>query len=196
MNPYRLMAMALTTCAAGLSLAACSAGITDASPPASPSPTTSRTASSPAAAASDSSPASASPADTISVDAPIGTFPIPHGAQVLFNNICDKQVIIELSSVTPPQASSFYTAALPRAGYKITGNSLLTDTGNELPGAEAEIEFTGHGYKGTIAAVSNFGALSSMGPSPVSVPSNIAKNFITVSLTPPGAAGCATPTGP
>jgi hypothetical protein len=102
---------------------------------------------------------------------------------------CGKQIIIELASVTPSQASSFYTSELPRAGYKITGNTLLTDTGNAaLPGSEAEIEFTGHGYKGTIAALSNMGALASMGPSPVSVPSSIAKNFITISLTPPGTA--------
>jgi hypothetical protein len=102
---------------------------------------------------------------------------------------CGKQIIVELSSVTPAQTSTFYTSALPRAGYKITGNTLLTDTGNApVPGSEAEIKFTGHGYNGTIAALSNMGALASMGPSPVSVPSSIAKNFITISLTPPGTA--------
>jgi hypothetical protein len=119
----------------------------------------------------------------------------------LYNSTCGKQIFIELSSVTPSQASSFYTSALPRAGYKITSNSLLTDTGDGLPGSAAQIEFTGHGYKGTITAVSNLGALSSTGPSPVSVPSSIAKNFFTITLTPSGEApsgeaGCAVPTGP
>jgi hypothetical protein len=197
MNAYRLMAMAVTTCAAGLSLAACTAGITTASPVASRSPATSRTASSSAPAALHaSSAASTSSADTVSVDAPIGRFPIPHGAKVLYNSTCDKQVLIELSSVTPAKASSFYISALPRAGYKITGNSLLANTGDGLPGSAAQIEFTGHGYNGTITAVSDLGALSSMGPSPAAVPSSIAKNFFTITLTPPGEAGCAVPTAP
>jgi len=183
MNACRLMAMAVTTCVAGLSLAACSAGITTASR----SPATSRTASSPAAAASHTSPVSASPADTVRVDAPIGSFPIPHGAQVVINLPCGKQVIIVLSSVTPSQASSFYIAALPRAGYQITSN-----IGGTAPGASGsitEIDFTGHGYKGTIVAASDLGALASTGPSPVSVPSSITKNFAEITLTPPGTTG-------
>jgi hypothetical protein len=183
------MGMTVASCAAGLSLAACSAGITNAKPVTSPSPTASRTGSSPTASPSHTTSASADSGDTIRVDAPIGSFPIPHEAQVLANGTCDKQIIIELGSVTPSQTSSFYVSELPRAGYKITGNTLLTDTGNTaLPGSVAEIEFTGHGYKGTIAALSNMGALASMGPSPASVPSDIAKNFITISLTPPGTA--------
>jgi hypothetical protein len=193
MNACRLMAMAVTTCAAGLSLAACTAGITTASPPASRPPATSRTASSPAAAASHSGSASASPAPRVSLDAPIGSFPIPHEAQVMVNMTCGKQLVIELTSVTPPQASDFYLSALPREGYKITGKTQLTETGNGQPGAVVEIDFTGHGYKGTIGAVANLGALSSTGPSPSSVPSDFAKNFVTITLTPPGAAGCATP---
>jgi hypothetical protein len=195
MNSYRLTAMAVTTGLASLSLAACSAGITTPSPATSRTPATSHAASSSAAAASHTSPAPASSADMISVDAPIGTFPVPHGSQVVFNSACDKQVIIELSAITPSQASSFYMSELPRTGYKITGNTLLTDTGNALPGAAAEIEFTGHGYKGTIAALSDLGALASTGPSPTDLPSGIAKNFLTIMLTPPGTAGCAAPTG-
>jgi len=130
------------------------------------------------------------------VDAPIGGFPVPHGAQVLFNSACDKQVIVGLRSVTPSQASSFYIAALPRAGYKITGNTQITETGSGRPGAAAEIDFTGHGYKGTITAASNLGALGSTSPSPASLPSYMAKNFIEITLTPPGATGCATATAP
>lgn len=196
MNVYRRTVMAVAISAVGLSLAACTAGITTAAPAASPSPATTRATSSPTGRASTtaSPAASASPANTVSVDAPIGTFPIPDGAQVVFNGECGKDVVIELSSITPAQASSFYMSQLSRAGYKITGNTLLTNTGADagdgLPGAAAEIEFTGHGYKGTIAALSDLGALATGGASPSDLPSNISKNFITVELTPPGATGC------
>lgn len=196
MKAYRLMSMAATTCAAGLSLAACSAGVTTASPATSHSSATSPAASSPAVAGSSASPASTSAAGTIKVDAPIGSFPIPPSAQVITNITCDKQIVIELGSVTPAQAASFYTSALPPAGYKITGNSLLSGSGTGLPGSAAMIEFTGRGYKGTISAVADMGALSSTGPSPVPVPSSIAKNFLAIELTPPGAPDCAGPSGP
>jgi hypothetical protein len=194
MKAYCRVAMAVTTCAAGVSLAACTAGVTTASPAASRSSATSPTASSPAAT-SATSPASTSSANTLRVDAPIGSFPVPPAAQVLLNSTCDKQIIIELGSVTPAQASSFYTAALPKAGYKVTSNSLLAETGT-LPGSAATIEFTGRGYKGTIAALANLGALSSTGPSPVPVPSSVAKNFVTIELTPPGTADCDPSAGP
>jgi hypothetical protein len=196
MKAYRRMAMAVTTCAAGLSLAACTAGVTTASPATSRSSATSPAASSPAAATSPASPAPASSADTVKVDAPIGSFPIPPAAQVMFNSTCDKEIVIELVSVTPAQASSFYTSALPQAGYKITGNSLLSGTGNGIPGSVATIEFTGHGYKGTISALANLGALSSIGPSPAPVPSSIAKNFLAIALTPPGTPECDGSAGP
>jgi hypothetical protein len=39
---------------------------------------------------------------------------------------------------------------LPRAGYKITSNSLDDETGEPA----AAIDFTGHGYEGTISSVS------------------------------------------
>jgi hypothetical protein len=187
MNAYRLIATGVTTCMAGLSLAACSAGITTASPAASRSPATNRTAPSPTSAAAHTSPASPSPADTVHVDARIGSFPIPHGAQVLFSGACGKQLIIDLISVTPSQASRFYIAALPRAGYKITSNNGGTAPG--VSGSFADIGFTGHGYKGTISATSDLGALSSTGPSTASLPSNFTKNFVTITLTPPGATG-------
>ena len=54
----------------------------------------------------------------------------------------------ELSSVTAAEAVSFYTSALPRAGYTITTNS-LSPVGS---GAEGALAFSGHGYKGTIVA--------------------------------------------
>jgi hypothetical protein len=130
----------------------------------------------------------------VSVDAPIGSFPVPHGAQVLFNSTCGREVIIELTSITPTQASSFYNSVLPSDGYKITGNTLVDGSESGLPGAAAGIEFTGHGYKGEVAALSNLGALSSTGPSAAGLPSGVTKNFLTITLTPPGPTGCATPT--
>jgi hypothetical protein len=191
MNAYRPVAVATTCCVIGLSLAACTAGITAAGSGTPGSPATSPAASALAATAHTTL-AAASPAGAVSVDAPIGSFPVPHGAKVIASTTCDKQVVIELGSVTPKQASTFYLLALPRAGYRITGNTLVDSNGDGLPGAAAEIDFTGHGYKGQISAVADMGALASTGPSPVSVPSNMAKNFSTITLTPPGTAGCGT----
>jgi hypothetical protein len=189
MNAYRLIAMGVTTCAVGLSTAACSAGITTVSPAASRSPATSRAAPSPTSTASHPTSPSAgpSPAGTISVDAPIGSFPIPPGAQLLSNLTCDKQVMIELSSVTPAKASSFYMSELPRVGYRVTSN--IGGTAPGVSGTITEINFTGHGFQGLIIAVSNLGALPSTGPSPVSLPSSMTKNFAEISLTPHGTTG-------
>jgi hypothetical protein len=190
MNVYRLMATSVTTCAAGLSLAACSAGITTANPGTSPSPAASRTASSPAALHSTS--ASVSPADTVRVDAPIGSFPIPRGAQVVANMPCGKQILIELGSVTPAQASTFYTSALPQGGYNITDNTLTSDPNTGTPQGMAEITFTGHGYTGLIIAMANLGAEASADPSVAGLPSSIAKNALEISLTPHGTANTST----
>jgi hypothetical protein len=190
MNVYRLIATSVTTCAVGLSLAACTAGITTANPRTSPSPAASRTASSPAASHSTS--ASASPADTVRVDAPIGSFPIPHEAQVVANMPCGKQILIELGSVTPAQVSTFYTSALPQAGYNITDNTLTSDPDTGTPQGMAEITFTGHGYTGLIIAMANLGAEASADPSMADLPSSIAKNALEISLTPPGTANTST----
>jgi hypothetical protein len=142
MNRYRFATLALVTCVAGVSLAACSAGITSA-PPAASSP-----------AASTSHPASARPASdagtTVSVGGSIGRFPIPPGATVIENGTDNNEIVILLGTVTPAEVSRFYTSALPRDGYKITTNTMTTLNN----GAGAAIEFTGHGYKGTIGAES------------------------------------------
>jgi hypothetical protein len=195
MNTYRLMAMTVTSCAAGLSLAACSAGITKANTVTSPSPSVSRTGSSPAAspshtasAPSHTASASAGSGDTVRVDASIGSFPIPRGAQVVANMPCGKQVLIELGSVTPTQASTFYTSALPQAGYDITNNTLTSDPTTGKPQGMAEISFTGHAYTGLIIAMANLGAEASVDPSAADLPSSIAKNAVEITLSPPGAA--------
>jgi hypothetical protein len=187
MNAYRLIATSATACAAGLSLAACSAGIITANP--GTSPAASRTASSPAAsppAASPSTSASASPADTVHVNAPIGSFPIPQAGQVVYNISCPKQINIMLSPVTISQASAFYTSALPRAGYKITQSMTFPDTNNGAPGGMVMISFTGHGYTGGVTAMTNIDAGASPIPSMGDLPSNMTKNVVEIMMSAPG----------
>jgi hypothetical protein len=188
MNPYRLMVMAVTTCAVGLSAGACTAGVTTAHQATPPSPGASRTASSPAPAASQTTPPAPGPADTVSVDAPIHTFPIPPGAQVAANMPCGNQVLLELGSVTPSQASTFDSSALPRAGYRITENTLTTEPNTGTPQGMAEITFTGHAYTGLIIAIANLNAAASANSSMPPLPKNIAKNVVEIGLCPPGTA--------
>jgi hypothetical protein len=181
MNVYRLIAMAVAICAVGLSAGACTAGITTAHPATSRSPAASRTA-------SQTPPPAPAPADTVSVDAPIGSFPIPHGAQVAANMPSGNQVLIELGSVTPAQAYAFYSSALPRAGYKITENLLTTEPKTGTPQGMAEITFTGHAYTGLIIAIANLNAAASAKSSMPPLPKNIAKNVVEIGLCPPGTA--------
>jgi hypothetical protein len=165
MKRYRSATLALVTCAAALSLAACSAGVTQATPatsttavskPAS-SPTPSHTAS-PAAAGG-----------TVSLGGSLGNFPLPPGAKVLENATYGNKITLILSSVPPAQVSSFYTSALPHAGYKITSNSSAV-IGNST---DAGIEFTGHGYKGLLGAISSVPSSSGASPSGGAVVKNL-----------------------
>jgi hypothetical protein len=186
MNTHRRTAMAVITCAAGLSLTACSVGVTSARPGASPSPSASRTGPLPTAssshspAAPSSHPASPSPATVtmVTVNAPIHSFPIPAGAQVAFNISCPKSISLAVSPVTPAQSSAFYTIELPRAGYTIQ-NSFTFD-------GIVEIAFSGHGYTGSIATISDLSAAASASPSAVTLPSDLTKNVAQISLTAPG----------
>lgn len=187
MNVYRLMAIGATSCAAGLCVTACSAGITNAAPPPSPPSATTRATSSPAASPSGAASGSADSGATVSVDAPIGSFPIPHGAQVAANMPCGKQVLIELGSVTPAHASAFYASALPQAGYTITENALTSDPDTGGPQGMAEITFTGHRYTGLIIAMDKLGTGDSSGVSTADLPSNLRKNVVEISLSPSGA---------
>lgn len=182
MNVYRLMAMAVMACAAGLSATACTAGITTASRVAPPSPATSRTASSPAA--SDSHSPSPSPAATIRVHAPIGSFPVPGGAQVVFNMTCPKQINLALTPVTPSQAEAFYLTALPKAGYKATQNMSFGSAGD--PKGLAEIGFTGHGYTGQISDIADLSADASAAPSLGNIGGTMTKNVLEIMMSPPG----------
>jgi ABC-type phosphate transport system substrate-binding protein len=150
MNTYRSAVVALAACAASLSLTACAAGTT----------TASTAATSPAAHNSSSAPASASVSQaapglasrTITVSGKFGSFPIPARAKVVENVASDPGAIVFFDRVTPAKVSSFYAQALPRAGYTITANSVISQSG----GTVAFIQFTGHGVKGTIDALSKF----------------------------------------
>src|SRR5580704_12377481 len=150
MNKYRSTALALACCAASVSVAACTAGITTAAPatsrPATSAPAPSHSASA-AAAASSRAPSGR----MITVTGSVGRFPVPAGAKVTENIAIDqKDVVVAFNSVTPANVSSFYATALPRAGYTISGNSVVTQGG----GTVAFIFFSGHGYKGDIGALS------------------------------------------
>ena len=171
MNKYRSTALALACCAASVSVAACTAGITTASTTAAPA--TSTPASSHSAPVARSTSTRASSGRTIAISGSIGSFPVPAGAKVAENVAEGKQIIIFFGSVSPAEVSSFYSTALPRAGYTIAGNSILNQGGV----TEAIIDFSGHGYKGDIGAVSRF---SGSGPN---VPGLGNKNVTTISLT-------------
>ena len=164
--------MALTACAASLSLTACAAGTTTTSTGAT-SPAA-RNSSSASALASVSQAASAVASRTIKVSGDSGSFPIPARAKVAENVASDLGVIVFFEQVTPAKVSSFYAQALPRAGYTITVNSVISQSG----GTVAFIQFAGHGVKGTIDALSKFSDSS------VSIAGLGHKNVTTISIMP------------
>jgi len=101
-------------------------------------------------------------------------FPIPARAKVVENVASDPGAIVFFDQVTPAKVSSFYAQALPRAGYAITVNSVISQSG----GTVAFIQFTGHGVKGTIDALSKFTDSS------VSIAGLGHKNVTTISIRP------------
>ena len=102
-----------------------------------------------------------------------GSFPIPARAKVVENVASDPGAIVFFDRVTPAKVSSFY-AQLPRAGYAIAVNSVISQSG----GTVAFIQFTGHGVKGTIDALSKFTDSS------VSIAGLGHKNVTTISIRP------------
>jgi hypothetical protein len=147
MNAFRSKALTLVAGAATLSLTACTAGVTTAS--SASSPATSPAAPSRSAAAS--SPGAAPSASTIALSEPPGSFPVPAGAKVADNVVITGTVILFFSGITPAKVLAFYTNALPQAGYKITGSEMVSEAGGT-----AAIMFSGHGFKGEVASVTNF----------------------------------------
>jgi len=168
MTMYRLAAAALTACAASLSLAACTAGTTTTS-----TATTSPAATSRSAAAAPSS-ASALASRMLKVSGEVGSFPVPAGAKVVQNIGTSQETIVIFGTVTPAKVSSFYAQALPRAGYTVTANSVITQSGNTV----AYIQFTGHGVKGNIDGLAKDTDFT------VSLPGLGHRNVTTISLMP------------
>ena len=183
MTIYRDVAAALAAAAACLSLAACSAGITTASSASADAADSSRSAAAVASSASAAAIASASASASraaagrmIKVAGTSATIPVPTGAKVVANmamNVDGKQTGIFFVLVTPAKVASFYTATLPRDGYKITANTLITQSGS----AVAFVQFSGHGIKGTIDSVAKF-------PDSVGIPGLGHKNVTSVTITP------------
>ena len=171
MNTYRSAALALTACAASLSLTACTAGTTTASTATTSPAARNSTSASASASASQAAPALAS--RTIKVSGEFGSFPIPARAKVVENVASDPGAIVFFDRVTPAKVSSFYAQALPRAGYTITANSVISQSGSNV----AFIQFTGHGIKGTIDALAKFTDSS------VSIAGLGHKNVTTISIT-------------
>jgi hypothetical protein len=156
-NTYRNAAMVLAACAASLSLAACTAGITTTSTATSAatgssSPSRSATAASSARSPAAAAASAAATGRTIKVSSKIGRFPVPGGAKVVEDVAAEQETVVFFTLVTPAKVASFYAQALPRAGYKVTANSVFTQSGTTV----ADIQFTGHGVKGNIDALSKF----------------------------------------
>jgi hypothetical protein len=86
------------------------------------------------------------------VSGPIGRFPLPPGAQLIEDGTDNGHYDIVFGSVSPSEASRFYTTALPRAGYTIASNSSAAEDSFSGTGTW----FTGHGYNGQIGALSSF----------------------------------------
>lgn len=183
MNVYRAAALAAAACLTGLSLAACSGGLTSVAPPASspvssPAAATSSGAAPPASSAppaaspsASTSPGSTGSGSTVDVGGSLGTFPIPPGATVVDNGTDNNKIEIVLTGVTTQEVGTFYTAALPSAGYTITDN----DSAADATVSGLTIKFTGHGYSGDIGAASG-----------VSVPglTGLTGNEVGIELTP------------
>jgi hypothetical protein len=139
MNKYRSAALALATCAVGLSAAACSAG----TPAASSAGTSTATSSAPI------------PGRSLALKMPLGSFPVPAAATVAEN----MAGLLVFGSVTPADVSRFYATALPQAGFTVTTNAILHKGGD----SGAYIVFTGHGYKGTVDSLDQFPGTSLAG---------------------------------
>jgi hypothetical protein len=137
MTMYRAAAALAICCLAGAAVTACSANLTNLRP--NGGQHSSGPASSPPSGGG--SPAAHQDAK-IGLGGQLGNFPVPPGARVTTKIISQSGDILMLSGVKPEQAASFYTSALPGAGYTIS-NSITSSNG-------ILITFTGHGYRGGV----------------------------------------------
>jgi len=161
MTRYRSATLALAACAASLALAACSAGT--------PSASSSATAPASATGTGTAAPVTSAPAPTggapipgrtLQVKGKLGSFPVPASARIGENMSGGSALVLVFGSVAPADVSRFYAAALPKAGYTVTTNSLVSQGGQN----GALIQFSGHGYRGNIEAVDQFpGSIAGLG---------------------------------
>jgi hypothetical protein len=171
MNKHRPAALALAACAASLTVAACSAGIPSAGSSTTSSATSAATSSGTsssgapsqgASAGSSSAPPTSGPpiaGRTITVKGALGSFPVPAAAKVAENIAAGKELVIVFGLITPADVSRFYATALPGAGFTVTINSMLSKGGD----TGALIQFTGHGYQGSIDSLDKFPGASVAG---------------------------------
>jgi hypothetical protein len=156
---YRSAALALAACAASLSVAACSSGSSSSS-----AASTSTSTSSPSASVgiTSSAPPTTGPAiesKTITVSGSLGSFVVPAGAKVAENMVGGQSIVIVFGSVAPADVARFYATALPKAGYSVSTNAMITEGSD----SGALIEFSGHGFKGNIDALNQFPQMSVAG---------------------------------
>lgn len=158
MNTYRSIALIAASCAAGLSVAACSAGTPSASSSTASSPASSHSAT---PVVSSAVPTTGPPiaGRMITVKGKIGSFPIPAAAKVGENTSGGSSLLVVFGLVAPADVARFYATALPHAGFTVTSNALVTQ------GAQngAIVQFTGHGFKGSIESVAQFPGASLAG---------------------------------
>jgi hypothetical protein len=155
MNKYHTVALALASCAAGLSVAACSSGTPTASSAGTSAASTSTATSNAVSSAPPPSTGAPIPSRSLTVKMSLGSFPVPASAKVVEN----MAGLVVFGSITPADVSRFYATALPQAGFTVTTNSML-HKGNDNG---AYIVFSGHGYKGTVDSLDQFPGTSLAG---------------------------------
>ena len=174
MTRYRSATLALAACAASLAVAACSSGTPSASSsattPVSPAATGTGTA---APVTSAPPPTSGAPiaGRTLQVKGKLGSFPVPAAAKIGENMSGGSALVLVFGLVAPADVSRFYATALPKAGFTVTSNSLVSQHGQN----GALIQFNGHGYRGNIEAINQF---------PESIAGLGTQNVTTVTISP------------
>jgi len=150
MNKYRSAVLALAVGAASLTVAACSSGTPSASSVASSPPASTSTAAGQGITSSAPPTTGAPiPGRMLTVRGKLGTFPIPASAKVAENMAGGTSFILIFGMIAPADVARFYATALPKAGFAVTSNALVSKGGQN----GALIVFSGRGYKGNIEAV-------------------------------------------
>ncbi|MGH3756366.1 hypothetical protein [Actinophytocola sp.] len=145
----------------GLTMAACNDG-NAAQPPATETVTVNAESDSGDSATSSAEPA----ADDSEASGHIGTqlpdnwpdqdFPLPPDVTVQVKADTPDETAIVLVGQSPADIADFYRSALPAAGYEITNDQSVNAPGQTI----VDLDFTGQGYDGEVAVVSNHVVIS------------------------------------